>query len=393
MSRFAVLVDLPEEVEEEEEEHQRDDTQQRQHPKTTGVSTPATTSPSSIAPNANRYRRLVASAASTASTSTGVNRRGSGSGGGSGGGSGDGASSYRSNLQFNYNVQTDIVRVKLYRTYIVQVRGDGSILLSTGARYFTWSTMMAMNEVLAQVLSVHLRQGGNHSNPADWRVALMSPGDGSLKFADMMVIRPVLHPLQKKEAIMADRLAASIGRTGGVGVATSPVMQRVLLNLSAASVKLEYNLPHVLPRRSSIFPQASALQLPIPTQLSEAERKHEKKHEHERQHEQQEEQQVLLTNAWREPQTDVQAVKAGEQPQPQPQQQPHIHTEAGAGTLEVTDDEEYECKICLDREVTTVFIPCGHMAVCSACSETVLKTSKQCLICCSNIDMAFEIRV
>lgn len=42
---------------------------------------------------------------------------------------------------------------------------------------------------------------------------------------------------------------------------------------------------------------------------------------------------------------------------------------------------EKQCKICMDRDICMVFIPCGHLVSCKECSEALLK----CPICCSAI--------
>ncbi|KAM4866473.1 baculoviral IAP repeat-containing protein 2-like [Thomomys bottae] len=39
--------------------------------------------------------------------------------------------------------------------------------------------------------------------------------------------------------------------------------------------------------------------------------------------------------------------------------------------------EERTCKVCMDREVSVVFIPCGHLVVCQACAPSLRK----CPIC------------
>lgn len=39
------------------------------------------------------------------------------------------------------------------------------------------------------------------------------------------------------------------------------------------------------------------------------------------------------------------------------------------------------CKICMDRDIGIVLIPCGHLAVCAECSESLVK----CPICCGDI--------
>jgi len=39
--------------------------------------------------------------------------------------------------------------------------------------------------------------------------------------------------------------------------------------------------------------------------------------------------------------------------------------------------EERTCKVCMDREVSIVFIPCGHLVVCKECAPSLRK----CPIC------------
>ncbi|XP_051933463.1 E3 ubiquitin-protein ligase XIAP [Hippocampus zosterae] len=42
---------------------------------------------------------------------------------------------------------------------------------------------------------------------------------------------------------------------------------------------------------------------------------------------------------------------------------------------------EKQCKVCMDRDTCVVFIPCGHLATCEECSQTLIK----CPICCGDI--------
>ncbi|XP_030001254.1 E3 ubiquitin-protein ligase XIAP [Sphaeramia orbicularis] len=42
---------------------------------------------------------------------------------------------------------------------------------------------------------------------------------------------------------------------------------------------------------------------------------------------------------------------------------------------------EKQCKICMDRDICMVFIPCGHLVTCKECSESLIK----CPICCGAI--------
>lgn len=42
---------------------------------------------------------------------------------------------------------------------------------------------------------------------------------------------------------------------------------------------------------------------------------------------------------------------------------------------------EKQCKICMDRDICIVFIPCGHLVSCKECSVSLSK----CPICCGAI--------
>jgi len=39
------------------------------------------------------------------------------------------------------------------------------------------------------------------------------------------------------------------------------------------------------------------------------------------------------------------------------------------------------CKVCMDSDISIVFIPCGHLVTCQKCSESLDK----CPICCATI--------
>jgi len=44
--------------------------------------------------------------------------------------------------------------------------------------------------------------------------------------------------------------------------------------------------------------------------------------------------------------------------------------------------EERTCKVCMDAEVNTVFLPCGHFVCCGECSQQ-LQTCPICRVCIS----------
>ena len=39
------------------------------------------------------------------------------------------------------------------------------------------------------------------------------------------------------------------------------------------------------------------------------------------------------------------------------------------------------CVVCCTRSKTHVFVPCGHLCACAACSDQTMKTNAQCPIC------------
>ncbi len=43
------------------------------------------------------------------------------------------------------------------------------------------------------------------------------------------------------------------------------------------------------------------------------------------------------------------------------------------------DPDKYLCKICMELEVSSVFLDCGHMVLCAKCKKT--KDWKSCPIC------------
>ncbi|XP_034398635.1 E3 ubiquitin-protein ligase XIAP isoform X1 [Cyclopterus lumpus] len=47
---------------------------------------------------------------------------------------------------------------------------------------------------------------------------------------------------------------------------------------------------------------------------------------------------------------------------------------------------EKQCKICMDRDIVIVFIPCGHLVTCKKCSESLVK----CPICCGAITQKIQ---
>ncbi|EER12096.1 conserved hypothetical protein [Perkinsus marinus ATCC 50983] len=54
-------------------------------------------------------------------------------------------------------------------------------------------------------------------------------------------------------------------------------------------------------------------------------------------------------------------------------------------------DDEDACKVCYERPIDTVLVPCGHFVVCSACVLRLDGTDKQCPICRTTYQLAQKI--
>ena len=50
-----------------------------------------------------------------------------------------------------------------------------------------------------------------------------------------------------------------------------------------------------------------------------------------------------------------------------------------------------DCNLCWDAPRTHVFVPCGHMCACLACSRKVMNARKECPICNRRVAMAMEV--
>lgn len=49
--------------------------------------------------------------------------------------------------------------------------------------------------------------------------------------------------------------------------------------------------------------------------------------------------------------------------------------------------QQKQCKVCLDRDIRVVFLPCAHLATCQQCSKSLIK----CPICCSYVRRKLKI--
>ena len=49
-------------------------------------------------------------------------------------------------------------------------------------------------------------------------------------------------------------------------------------------------------------------------------------------------------------------------------------------------EDARSCKVCMDREIDTVFIPCGHLCTCAVCYE--INALTECPLCRRGIQRA-----
>ena len=65
----------------------------------------------------------------------------------------------------------------------------------------------------------------------------------------------------------------------------------------------------------------------------------------------------------------------------------HVLLQAAAELAEWEDGEhDQECVVCWAQRKTALCMPCGHIAMCNACSQTVKVQSGLCPICRDRID-------
>ena len=60
------------------------------------------------------------------------------------------------------------------------------------------------------------------------------------------------------------------------------------------------------------------------------------------------------------------------------------------GRVQLEEDDESVCSICLDRPRTLVFVPCGHHVTCRDCATDIRSKTNQCPICRCTIDDMFD---
>ena len=58
---------------------------------------------------------------------------------------------------------------------------------------------------------------------------------------------------------------------------------------------------------------------------------------------------------------------------------------AAAGETMHEDNNRWLCVVCLEAEKGVLLLPCSHMCMCTACTESIMANSKQCPVCRSAI--------
>ena len=51
-----------------------------------------------------------------------------------------------------------------------------------------------------------------------------------------------------------------------------------------------------------------------------------------------------------------------------------------------------ECCVCLDKQTTHAFVPCGHLCVCSSCAELLMRVDAKCPYCRARAKETCQIR-
>lgn len=68
----------------------------------------------------------------------------------------------------------------------------------------------------------------------------------------------------------------------------------------------------------------------------------------------------------------------------------YLHTTGSPNTSNLAEDvkstEACLCKICMDKEVGVLFLPCGHVLACTACAPAL----KDCPMCREPIKATFR---
>ena len=57
----------------------------------------------------------------------------------------------------------------------------------------------------------------------------------------------------------------------------------------------------------------------------------------------------------------------------------------GEQHIDVKEDKNKECLICLDAVKDTIVMPCGHLCICKECGQGLVKAKHTCPVCRGHI--------
>jgi hypothetical protein len=261
--------------------------------------------------------------------------------------------------------------VRLYDTDIVVIRSDGAIKLSVGGSFFTQTTLLGMNDVLK---SIGFRvKALNITDGKSWSV--IHP-NGGLPFSDNMVIEAEQPSVDsfRVDAVLNAALDCGIACFKYVHASNSHQPYKNPSSPPARQVPAATNQPaQVNGQNGSSQPDPAAT--PHSTQSSSSSRPH------------------------RPPPTLTRALLNSVHQTAGPMSKPPAALSTPATTTaqwpantptdhadQSTDDQ---CVICFSEKKEHVAIPCGHVILCTTCSEDekLMKDLKnQCPICRSKMD-------
>lgn len=72
-----------------------------------------------------------------------------------------------------------------------------------------------------------------------------------------------------------------------------------------------------------------------------------------------------------------------------PPMNPELRQDQDGSKLGSTD--ENLCRICYDKDIETVLVPCGHQCACLACAQQVKQRSNQCPFCKNRIERIVKV--
>jgi hypothetical protein len=261
--------------------------------------------------------------------------------------------------------------VRLYDTDIVVVRSDGAIKLSVGGSFFTQTTLLGMNDVLK---SIGFRvKALNVTEGKSWSV--IHP-NGGLPFIDNMVIEAEEPSVDtfRVDAVLDAALNCGIACFQYVQASNSSQTYKTSLPTARQAPAATNQIAQANRQNGSSAPAPAAA--PNPSQSSNSSQPHRPPPTLTR---------ALLNSVQQTvgPLSTHPATLSSSATAAAPQLPSNTSTD---NVDQPTDDL---CVICFSEKKEHVAIPCGHVILCTTCSEDekLMKDLKnQCPICRSKMD-------